>query len=115
MKYTIFKSGPMTHPDCRWHVDEDGLFHSAHATWADAMRAVDEAQRTITVTIPRIPGHAPIETADGDGYWEPREEGLWCTCGECLWSWMQGEDYTDSRIAWIAHLGEERRRNDNQR
>ena len=53
MKYSIFKNtGPMTHHGYRWHVDEYGFFHSAHATWADAMRAVDEAYRTITVTLP---------------------------------------------------------------
>ena len=30
----------------------DGFFDSSHTTWADAMQAVDEAYRTIEVTLP---------------------------------------------------------------
>lgn len=52
MKYRIFKGGTMSDPDYPWLIDEDVFWRSAHPTWADAMRAVDEAQRTIEVTLP---------------------------------------------------------------
>ncbi|WP_276652418.1 hypothetical protein [Corynebacterium vitaeruminis] len=52
MKYRIFKSGTMSDPDYPWLVDEDVFWRSAHRTWADAMQAVGEALRTITVTLP---------------------------------------------------------------
>ena len=47
----------MAHPYYRWYVYENGLFHSTHHTWAEAMKAVEEAQRgrgatPITVTLP---------------------------------------------------------------
>ena len=58
MKYRIINSvGTMTHLDSRWYVYENGLFHSTHHTWAEAMKAVEEALRVrgatpITVTLP---------------------------------------------------------------
>lgn len=55
----------MTHPDYQWQVDEDGFFHSAHLTWADAMRAVDEALRTITVTLPPYSDRYTIDVYGG--------------------------------------------------
>ena len=53
MKYHIFKSSaPFMNTDYTWFVYNGQLLCSMHTTWADAMRAVDEAQRTIEVTLP---------------------------------------------------------------
>lgn len=38
--------------DYTWFVYNGRLLYSMHRTWADAMRSVAKAQRTITVTLP---------------------------------------------------------------
>lgn len=53
MKYRIFKSSaPFMDTDYRWFVYNGQLLCSMHTTLADAMQAVDEEMRTITVTLP---------------------------------------------------------------
>lgn len=54
-----------------------------------------------------VAGHNAIWHQAGDGYIEPREAWLTCSCGRAvLWAWQQfyEENDTDPKDAWAAHL-----------
>ena len=50
--------------------------------------------------------HVRHHGSAGDGYTEPREQWLNCSCGASIWSWQQFYDETDDDpdVCWTKHI-----------
>lgn len=56
----------------------------------------------------RVPDHRRRDYWAGNGYSEPREQWIECSCGAHVWEWQQyyNENPTSPDDAWAAHLRE---------